>query len=137
MVIDIPYDSGIYLLEIYLSSCKVIKIGKKGSFSFPAGYYYYAGSAQQSLKARIKRHLSDEKKLHWHIDYLLQEAELNKYYTWPLAKEAECRLALIISKYFQGKITLEGFGASDCNCNSHLFYVDTDIDEVEIDLKLK
>ena len=26
-----------------------------------------------SLNARIKRHLSDDKKLHWHIDYLLKD----------------------------------------------------------------
>lgn len=49
-----------------------IKIGKKlGFIEFKKGICLYIESAMNSLKSHLKRHLSDDKKLHWHIDYLL------------------------------------------------------------------
>ncbi|MFP4052091.1 MAG: GIY-YIG nuclease family protein, partial [Thermoplasmata archaeon] len=63
---------GIYTLVIELKEDKVIEVGAIGNIDFDKGYYVYVGSAQNGLEARIERHLSDEKKIHWHIDYLLK-----------------------------------------------------------------
>lgn len=63
---------GSYCLIINVEKDTKIKIGKKlGIINFKKGCYVYVGSAMNSLESRVKRHLSDNKKKHWHIDYLL------------------------------------------------------------------
>ncbi|MFW5986341.1 MAG: GIY-YIG nuclease family protein [Halanaerobiales bacterium] len=121
---SVNYDSGIYLLEIYLQKRMEVDIGARGNFSFPAGYYYYCGSAQRNLAARVQRHYrrSTGKKMHWHIDYFLAETELQAHFTWQLEAEAECQLAAYLEQNLQGDIIVTGFGASDCKCSAHLFY---------------
>lgn len=119
---DFNYDSGVYVLKIFLSEKQKIKIGAKGVFDFPAGYYYYCGTAQRNLQARLKRHGRQEKKFHWHIDYLLAEAKLQEFYTWPVSREGECRLARYFIDELEGEVIVPGFGASDCDCKSHLIY---------------
>ena len=101
---------------------KEVKVGASGLHTFPEGYYYYCGSAQNNLQARINRHLSSDKSFHWHIDYLLSESEVNNFYTWPYSGEKECDLANFLYNNLEGKIIVEEFGASDCKCRSHLFY---------------
>ena len=83
---------GVYLLKIYLSKNTIIKIGALGEIEFPQGYYFYAGSAQRNLPARVRRHYSEEKKYHWHIDYLLGAAELIDDFAFELPKQGECFL---------------------------------------------
>ena len=54
---------GYYCLIINLDNDSEIEIGKRlGKINFDKGYYVYVGSAMNSLEARLKRHLSDEKK---------------------------------------------------------------------------
>ncbi|AZR72060.1 hypothetical protein BBF96_00825 [Anoxybacter fermentans] len=79
----ITYDQGVYIIEMVLKKSICIKIGKLGTYELNPGYYYYIGTAQRNLKARIARHLQKEKRLRWHIDYLLQYAEVLQIYTWP------------------------------------------------------
>ncbi len=117
---DYP-DSGVYLLKLKLEEDKNIEIGALGQKDFPAGYFFYAGTAQKNLKSRIKRHYSKEKKLHWHIDYLLKEAELINDYIFELPREGECFLAELM-QLNGGQVLVDGFGASDCSCRSHLIY---------------
>ena len=62
---------GIYVLIIKLHANIRISIGALGELAFPAGLYAYVGSAQNSLEKRATRHLRKEKRLFWHIDYLL------------------------------------------------------------------
>src|SRR5512134_2327284 len=60
-----------YQLLLRLNQDSLLRIGCLGAFDFPAGRYVYTGSARRDLEARIARHLSPAKRLHWHIDYLL------------------------------------------------------------------
>ena len=60
-----------YQLFIDVQQPVTLAIGKLGSFDFPAGHYIYTGSAKRNIEARIARHLAKDKKLRWHIDYLL------------------------------------------------------------------
>ncbi|MCK8824064.1 GIY-YIG nuclease family protein [Fuchsiella alkaliacetigena] len=115
-------DSGIYNLIIYLDKAKELQIGSLGEFHFQSGYYIYTGTAQRALRARIARHKSKDKKLHWHIDYLLQVAEVVKVLVWPGDKKAECRLHKQLAIQEELAVPVLGFGASDCNCKSHLLY---------------
>ena len=95
-----------------------IKIGKIGPINFKKGYYVYIGSAMNSLESRIRRHLSDEKKLHWHIDYLLEKSEITDI-IYNENKKVECELSQYIAQKTDG---VKDFGCSDCECESHLYY---------------
>ncbi len=125
-------DSGVYVLEIFLYKPKKIEIGAKSIYTFPPGYYYYCGSAQKNLQARLERHKSKQKNNHWHIDYLLEEAYLKNYYTWQSGKKGECVLADYFQNNLKGRIIVKGFGSSDCKCISHLFYFQNKLDNKEI-----
>lgn len=97
---------------------------------FRKGYYVYIGSAMNSLVARINRHLSDDKKMHWHIDYLLKSpnSEIRDILFNISDKNIECYLANEIAK--DGD-EIAKFGCSDCNCNSHLIYFKRKKDALE------
>ncbi|MEC9490362.1 MAG: GIY-YIG nuclease family protein [Halanaerobiales bacterium] len=117
---DYP-EGGVYILKLKLEAEKKIKVGALGSKTFAPGYYFYTGTAQTNLAARIKRHYSSDKKFHWHIDYLLAEADLENDFVFELPGEGECFLARILIDH-GGKTPAAGFGASDCSCESHLIY---------------
>ena len=111
---------GCYCLIIRIATEKDIRIGKKlGKINFKEGYYVYVGSAMNSLESRINRHLSDEKKLHWHVDYLLKNAQITDAIYNESSRKIECELSQYISTKANG---IKDFGCSDCNCESHLYY---------------
>jgi len=87
-----------------------------------AGWYIYVGSAQRGLHARIARHLRPEKRLHWHIDYLLQHGMIAAIRILPGAPRAmEAKIAHALSAMPAGT-PVPGFGASDSPASSHLMY---------------
>ncbi len=90
-------------------------------YKFKKGYYVYIGSAMNSLVARINRHLSDDKKMHWHIDYLLESehSEIRDVIFNVSDEKIECDLASAIAENGDG---IPKFGCSDCSCSSHLIY---------------
>ena len=110
---------GCYCLIINLNKTCEIEIGKLGKIEFKKGHYVYVGSAMNSLESRIKRHLSDEKKLHWHIDYMLKKSKVYDVIYCESTKKIECALSQHISTHSDG---INNFGCSDCQCESHLYY---------------
>ena len=108
--------------QLFINVTKEIDliIGKLGRFIFPIGSYVYTGSAKTNIDKRIERHLCKEKKLHWHIDYLLNNDAV-KIIDIKKSEMIECSL----NKKTYGKIIIKGFGSSDCNlcCGSHLKYL--------------
>lgn len=110
-----------YCLIIQLSQDSTIKVGKLGEMDFKKGYYVYVGSALNSIDSRVRRHLSKEKKLFWHIDYLLNSpnSDVKEVILERSPEKWECDVAMEISK--KGTST-DKFGCSDCKCSSHLFY---------------
>ena len=120
-------NSGIYILKIKLAKNQPIKVGALGENNFKKGYYYYIGSAQKNLESRIERHLRTKKKFHWHIDYLLDKAKIDDYFTLNGSKDYECKLFNYLYHKDQFKIMVEGFGSSDCSCISHLLYSKNDL----------
>ena len=113
---------GIYILIIQLQRNSDITVGKLGTLHFPKGLYAYVGSAQVALEKRIERHLRKEKKLFWHIDYLLQNstAKILEIFMKTASKREECTFAKQIATRSE---TVAGFGCSDCSCRSHLIRV--------------
>ena len=87
----------------------------------------YIGSAMNNLKSRVKRHLSNEKKLHWHVDYLLKHSEITEV-IYNLDKKVECELSKEMSKNNE---YIQDFGCSDCECESHLYYFKNEKEAIE------
>lgn len=113
---------GSYCLIINVEKDTKIKIGKKlGIINFKKGCYVYVGSAMNYLESRVKRHLSDNKKKHWHIDYLLlnKNSKIEKIYTKESGEKLECEIA---KKIIENEESIADFGCSDCKCHSHLIY---------------
>jgi Uri superfamily endonuclease len=118
-------SKGFYQLVLYLNKKSKIKIGKKGEYLFPKGYYIYTGSAQNYLEARVKRHLRKDKSKFWHIDYLLPYCKILKVIANNEKQkevETECRLNQSLLELKDARIVMKGFGSSDCRCPSHLVY---------------
>lgn len=106
-----------YQLIISVNSKICLPVGGLGELEFSPGNYIYTGSARKNIVSRVARHLTDEKKLRWHIDYLLAHPAVIvtdvRFYRLP-----ECEL----NQMTAGDIPAAGFGASDCvaGCVSHL-----------------
>ena len=116
---------GTYALVLHLESREEITVGKLGTFSFPAGYYLYLGSAlgPGGLEARLARHRRRDKKLHWHIDYLLEHAQLVEVWSAASTDKLECLWAQAARQLPGSETPVPGFGSSDCRCPSHLIYL--------------
>jgi Uri superfamily endonuclease len=108
-----------------LDTERKIHTGRLGVLNFPCGYYAYTGSALGGFKSRIKRHLSQNKKHKWHIDYFLNEAEVLQITLCITEKQLECVLAQALSKDL---LPVPHFGSSDCRCKSHLYFSDNQYD---------
>lgn len=116
-------DKGIYGLVFENPSCSV-RVGALGEIAFRRGWHIYVGSALGSGGlARLERHIAlsrdKDKRPKWHIDYL----SVNPSFSLCSAVHAvtgerlECQLATAL-----GGENIPGFGCSDCDCTSHLFY---------------
>lgn len=121
---------GSYFLVIFLGEDKTIRT-KARTFSLRKGYYVYVGSAMNSLEKRVKRHFSREKRLHWHIDYLLKEAELLRAYLIPSDERLEEKLSLEVARHGE---PVEGFGAGDVKVSTNLYRFEKEPDTVLVDL---
>ncbi|HIE05530.1 MAG TPA: GIY-YIG nuclease family protein [bacterium (Candidatus Stahlbacteria)] len=95
-----------------------ITVGRLGKIFFHRGLYFYVGSAKRGIEARVRRHLTSEKR-HWHIDYLLTAAELLAVLT--VESGIECDIAIALSQALE---PISRFGSSDCRCKSHLYYLE-------------
>lgn len=113
-------DSGVYIAVFHLPKARHISVGKRGQFLFQQGFYFYVGSAQRNLSARLERHGKKIKPLRWHIDYLSTKANMLGAMTVAGPRRRECELAKEIGEMFE--LAVPDFGASDCRCGGHLFY---------------
>lgn len=111
---------GTYTLLLSLPSATTLSVGALGEHRLPAGAYAYTGSALGSGGfARVDRHRrvarGDHDVRHWHVDHLTGHpaTDLVGVVTSPV--DAECRVARALPP---GPV--DGFGASDCGCSSHL-----------------
>ncbi len=113
---------GIYVLIIHVPQTVEIHVGRLGIRRFRAGYYAYVGSALNSLDTRLMRHCGlTKKKVHWHIDYLLRKGQVIRAYVKETLAREECIVAKAMADDYP--MPVKGFGASDCRCRSHLFYI--------------
>jgi Uri superfamily endonuclease len=115
--------AGTYVLVLRCHTRKTVQIGRRGVLDLEPGYYLYIGSAfgPGGIDARVARHWRKEKRRHWHIDYLRDHATAHASWISTQPKKLEHRWAHAI-RLLPGIRAESGFGCSDCNCASHLFY---------------
>lgn len=124
IISDIPTSPGTYCILFRRSFGGLIEIGKLGRFNFPSGHYLYVGSALGSggLSGRLRHHLSKQKRLHWHVDYLDQESTITELWMRLGTDKKEHSWATVIKQMPGANEPAAGFGSSDCRCKSHLFH---------------
>ena len=93
---------------------------EKYALGIAQGRLVYLATARvrdQEMAARVRRHQSVVKKMHWHIDYLLAAPGVCVREVLRRT-EGECT----VNQQVSGAIQVPGFGASDCRagCVSHL-----------------
>ncbi len=119
----LPADSGAYVLWIRLTEATELKIGRLDKITLIPGVYTYTGRASRNLRARLRRHLSREKKIRWHVDKLLAAgAEISRIWVYARHPEWECRINQLLKALPDASVPIPGFGSSDCTsgCPAHL-----------------
>ena len=118
---------GTYALVMACCSDPKVKVGKLGQLRLQTGFYVYVGSAfgPGGLKARIAHHIKISERPHWHIDYLRPAMDLTEIWFTHDSRHREHQWARMLTNFRQTTIPISGFGASDCRCNSHLFFFDS------------
>lgn len=112
---------GTYTLLIELGDEVTVEVGALGEHTLARGWYAYTGSAfGPGGFVRVERHrelaAGERETRHWHVDYLLghPEASVREVVRSP-GVDVECAVA---GRLPDGPVP--GFGASDCDCPSHL-----------------
>ncbi|MEF8806603.1 GIY-YIG nuclease family protein [Natronomonas sp.] len=120
---------GTYTLLVEVPEATTITVGALGDQQFPAGWFAYTGSAFGTGGfGRVDRHYElaagERDTRHWHIDYLLghPDSRIRGDVRTP-DDDVECAVASALP---DGPV--DGFGASDCTCGSHLAYAETGAD---------
>ncbi|MEM2696698.1 MAG: GIY-YIG nuclease family protein [Nitrososphaerota archaeon] len=115
---------GVYILLVEVIDEVTLRVGHLGEVSFKPGLYVYVGSAQNNLEKRVSRHFSKEKKIRWHIDYLLSSRSCKplKAIAYSLKREYECIISNLLLEI--GGNPVRRFGSTDCKCFSHLYKIE-------------
>lgn len=125
-----PARPGLYALVLWVKSPINITIGHLGTFDLPRGRLVYVGSAcgPGGLRSRLARHLRAEKRRHWHVDYLLAHAVIERVIVRAAGPGLECAWAQELLTMPGASAPIPGFGSSDCRsgCPSHLIQVPED-----------
>lgn len=121
----LPTDRGTYVLLLRCSSSRTVRVGRLGSVRLRPGYYLYVGSAfgPGGLRARIDHHRHGPVRLHWHIDHLRRYTHLDCAW-YRCGERCEHDWAARIGNLPGAATVILGFGSSDCQCDTHLFWIE-------------
>lgn len=117
---------GSYVLVVECDGPVIVEVGALGEITFDGTYAYVGSAFGTGGLSRVDRHrrvASGEHDVrHWHIDYLLgaSATRLASVETYP-DRDIECALATALRE--AGCKPVASFGASDCDCGSHLWGV--------------
>lgn len=113
-----PEYGGSYILIVRIDKDRLIKIVKLGRFIFKEGEYFYVGSAKSGISRRVSRYFNEKRKTRWYIVYLINKGKVLGVITIKSASEEE--ISNILRKFMNEPV--KGFGSSDKNCFSLLFF---------------
>ena len=118
---------GTYTLLVELSDAASVAFGAAGPRDLASGWYAYTGTAfGPGGFSRVERHRElargERAVRHWHVDYLLghPESRIADAVT-SVGVDAECAVSRDIASDADCE-PVAGLGASDCDCDSHLFF---------------
>ena len=86
---------------------------------------------------RISHHLRVSRKCHWHIDYLLQKMPVFQVLYTENPSRLEHEWAMLLKSIPELSIPMKRFGASDCQCASHLFHISSQCEDIRIEQHVK
>jgi len=114
---------GTYVLLMRLARAQPLTIGRLGRFDLPRGWYLYVGSAfgPGGVAARCRHHRRISPRPRWHVDYLRVVAPLRAIWFSHATIPLEHLWASRLARDPDLAIPIPGFGASDCDCATHLF----------------
>jgi Uri superfamily endonuclease len=118
---------GTYALFLSSTGDHMVQVGQLGQLHVRRGFYVYIGSAfgPGGVWARVAYHCRPVTRLHWHVDYLRKAAQLAEVWWTHDPVRREHQWAALFERLRGSSIPLRGFGASDCDCASHLFFFTT------------
>lgn len=117
-------SAGTYALILENESSLDIRIGRRGNLQLIPGFYIYIGSAfgPGGIPARTARHKKIQHSPHWHIDYLRKHTDLTEIWFSYDTKKREHQWAKQLEQQSGIIVPMAGFGSSDCQCTTHLFF---------------
>ena len=123
-VSEMPAAKGTYVLAMQCCHPVELGAGSLGLVSLKRGWYLYVGSAlgPGGLRARCGRHLRQDKSRRCHLDYLRNELYPREIWYHQGGGRLEHDWALALSALEGCAIGHARFGASDCECPTHLWY---------------
>ena len=115
---------GTYALVLSSASRDSIQAGWLGDVQLQPGWYIYVGSAHGTggVRSRLAHHLRRTERPHWHIDYLRLHVPVEAIWFTYSRRTLEHRWADAIFLMKGAAVPLPGFGSSDCDCTTHLFF---------------
>jgi Uri superfamily endonuclease len=104
-----------------------VRVVRLGDLRLRSGFYVYVGSAlgPGGVRARLAHHMKKPSRPHWHIDYLRKHAVLEEVWYCYDRTPWEHEWARHIRMARGASVPLAGFGASDCRCESHLYFFES------------
>ncbi len=119
--------AGTYALILSSVVAGPLQIGQLGQFYVRRGFYVYIGSAcgPGGVRARVSHHRKLPARPHWHIDYLRAATQLEEIWVTYDLTRWEHQWADVFKRMRGVSIPMAGFGASDCGCESHLYFFRT------------
>lgn len=119
-----PPAAGSYILVLRSLTETSLTVGRLGEVTVIPGWYLYVGSAlgPGGLHSRLRHHLQPVRRPHWHIDFLRQVCPVEQIWCVVDRQRWEHRWAQLLAEIALPAPCLR-FGASDCRCAAHCFYV--------------
>lgn len=118
---DLPVQTGAYAFAVDLQKPLPARYSGHSNIEFEKGRYVYCGSAYGpgGLRARLGRHMRQNKVAKWHIDQLTIAAGVAEILAVPAGDE--CDILAELLRVPEIEVPAPGFGSSDCrSCPSHL-----------------
>lgn len=128
----LPAEPGSYILVLEWRKGGTIRSGPFPPLVFPGGLYLYCGSARGpgGIRARVGRHLFGGRTPHWHIDHLRARTRPRAVWACTSSERLECVWARAIARQGPFWAPAPRFGASDCRCPAHLWFIRTRMEDL-------
>ena len=123
-VLIFKMEKGTYIIVTEARRAFTCQVGKLGKLAGRKGYYFYVGSALGSggIKSRVNHHLQISTNPRWHFDYLRPFVTPLRIWYCSSLNRYEHQWAAVLAALPNAVIPLTKFGATDCQCDAHLYY---------------